>query len=179
MRIDPRGWLATLLSVVGIVAIFVVPEGRRFIGLDAYESSVPPATMASSVATVTVMEPPPNPVLTPSVEPIVTSEPEPEPIPDSYHHNHRKKYTGQVWIHITPAPGNEGKRHAIHIVWGSAERKGTFWIEESLSLLHDKTKPDSITMDVHVDPAAMVEFGEGAPPRGETEKIHKGWTKRA
>lgn len=70
------------------------------------------------------------------------------------------------------------KPHNIHIIWGAVEYENNFKVGDSLTLVHEKTKPDSVRMDVYVDPGARVEFGVGRPANAHVIEINDGWTKR-
>lgn len=95
-----------------------------------------------------------------------------------HYYTHDKEYTGRVWINIIPTSANEGKQHTIRIIWGAVKYENTFRVGDSSSLVHEKTKPDSVRMDVYVEPAARVEFGVGRPPSKHVIDIKDGWTKR-
>jgi len=96
-----------------------------------------------------------------------------------YQHTHETRYRGQVWIHIIPHPTNKGRPHRIHIMWGPVEYENTFKVDHALTLLHEKTKWGRVPLDVHIEPAAYVEFGTGAPPGEHNSiRIDEGWTQR-
>lgn len=137
--------LSVVVTVIGILATFVVPEGRCFLGLDkpdkcqgpvAVPSPLSPGkegggTPTSSPATVepsaTTLQPTETETTTsldratdaPSSVPSETSVP---PIVDElknpHYYMHDKEYTGRVWINIIPTSANEGKQHTIRIIWG-------------------------------------------------------------
>lgn len=197
--------LSVVVTVIGILATFVVPEGRCFLRLDkpdkcqgpvAVPSPLSPGkegggTPTSSPATVepsaTTLQPTETETTasldratdTPSSIPSETSTP---PIVDElknpHYYKHDKEYTGRVWINIIPTSANEGKQHTVNIIWGTYKYENTFRVGDSSSLVHEKTKPDSVRMDVYVEPAARVEFGVGRPPSKHVIDINDGWTKR-
>lgn len=197
--------LGVVVAAIGIPATFVVPEIRCWSGLDkpdkcqgpvAVPSPLSPGkegggTPTSSPATVepsaTTLQPRETETTTslggttdtPSSNPPETSLP---PIVDElknpHYYTHDKEYTGRVWINIIPTSANEGKQHTIRIIWGAVKYENTFRVGNSSSLVHEKTKPDSVRMDVYVEPAARVEFGVGRPPSKHVIDIKDGWTKR-
>ena len=193
--------LSVVVTVIGILATFVVPEGRCFLRLDkpdkcqgpvAVPSPLSPGkegggTPTSSPATVepsaTTLQPTETEIDrttdAPSSIPSKTSTP---PIVDElknpHYYMHDKEYTGRVWINIIPTSTNEGKQHTVNIIWGTYKYENTFRVGDSSSLVHEKTKPDSVRMDVYVEPAARVEFGVGRPPSKHVIDINDGWTKR-
>lgn len=142
--------LSVVVTVIGILATFVVPEGRCFLGLDkpdkcqgpvAVPSPLSPGkegggTPTSSPATVepsaTTLQPTETETTTsldratdaPSSVPSETSVP---PIVDElknpHYYMHDKEYTGRVWINIIPTSANEGKQHTIRIIWGRLSMK--------------------------------------------------------
>lgn len=197
--------LGVFLTAIAILATFVVPEIRCFFGLDKPDkcqgpvavpsplspgkegngvSTSSPATVEPSATTSQPRETETTTSLggttdTPSSNPPETSLP---PIVDElnnpHYYTHDKEYTGRVWINIVPTSTNEGKQHTVNIIWGTYKYENTFRVGDSSSLVHEKTKPDSVRMDVYVEPAARVEFGVGRPPSKHVIDINDGWTKR-
>lgn len=197
--------LGVVVAAIGIPATFVVPEGRCFLGLDKPDkcqgpvavpsplspgkegngvSTSSPATVEPSATTSQPRETETTTSLggttdTPSSNPPETSLP---PIVDElknpHYYTHDKEYTGRIWINIIPTSANEGKQHTVNIIWGTYKYENTFRVGDSSSLVHEKTKPDSVRMDVYVEPAARVEFGVGRPPSKHVIDINDGWTKR-
>ena len=182
--------LGVVVAAIGIPATFVVPEIRCWSGLDKPDkcqgpvavpsplspgkegngvSTSSPATVEPSATTSQPRETETTTSLggttdTPSSIPSETSTP---PIVDElnnpHYYTHDKEYTGRVWINI---------------IWGTYKYENTFRVGDSSSLVHEKTKPDSVRMDVYVEPAARVEFGVGRPPSKHVIDINDGWTKR-
>lgn len=197
--------LGVFLAAIAILATFVVPEIRCWSGLDKPDkcqgpvavpsplspgkegngvSTSSPATVEPSATTSQPRETETTTSLggttdTPSSNPPETSLP---PIVDElknpHYYTHDKEYTGRVWINIIPTSANEGKQHTVNIIWGTYRYENTFRVGGSSSLVHEKTKPDSVRMDVYVEPAARVEFGVGRPPGKHVIDINDGWTKR-
>ena len=193
--------LGVVVAAIGIPATFVVPEIRCWSGLDKPDKCQGPVAVpsplspgkegngvsTSSPATVEPSATTLQPIETeidrttdaPSSIPSKTSTP---PIVDElnnpHYYTHDKEYTGRVWINIIPTSTNEGKQHTVNIIWGTYKYENTFRVGDSSSLVHEKTKPDSIRMDVYVEPAARVEFGVGRPPSKHVIDINDGWTKR-
>lgn len=157
-------------TVLGILAAFVIPEGRCFVGLD--QCSVEPVAPTSVSMT--------SPDVASEAEALAggqTASSSPmEGLARLHQHVYSGSYAGQVWINIVPEV--EGQYHDVHIVWGKWEYREVFLVGESLSLILEKTKSDEVPMDVRIEPAARVEFGEGAPPGVDVRNIEKGWTER-
>lgn len=197
--------LSVVVTVIGILATFVVPEGRCFLGLDkpdkcqgpvAVPSPLSPGkegggTPTSSPATVepsaTTLQPTETETTTsldratdaPSSVPSETSVP---PIVDELKiptticmiKSILVEY-GSILFQLQQMKGN----NILSVSFGGAVKyENTFRVGDSSSLVHEKTKPDSVRMDVYVEPAARVEFGVGRPPSKHVIDIKDGWTKR-
>jgi transcriptional regulator with XRE-family HTH domain len=95
-------------------------------------------------------------------------------------HHFTPSYTGDVWIRITPTPGQVGVDHRVRLRWGSnqnsfvVERLGT----SGRTFALQKNDRDDITFLVKVDPPAPVDFGEGTPPDGDTHRVPAHWRPR-
>jgi hypothetical protein len=91
------------------------------------------------------------------------------------YHRFTASYVGDVWIRITPASAHAGEGHRVKLHWGKlrqeVERKD---VARSLALFTAKNKPDRTPMQVTVEPAATIAFGEGDVPAGALD-INQGW----
>lgn len=78
---------------------------------------------------------------------------------------HQQTYKGRVWTRL--GAETTGK-HRVVLVWGTNVLELELELDEGhpLSLEHGKQQSDQVHLVVHVEPAAIVTFGEGAPPRG-------------
>lgn len=99
---------------------------------------------------------------------------------DWYFGIHPTDYTGEVWIRITPTQGRMDDLHKVRVIWGQY----TTSIEVSVSghpvsLVHHKIHPDGIPLQVHVEPKAIVTFGQGPAPDPLPLYIDEGWVRMA
>ena len=190
--------LGVFLAAIAILATFVVPEIRCWSGLDkpdkcqgpvAVPSPLSPGKEGNGVSTSSPATVEPSATTSQPRETETTtslggttdtpsSNPPVDELKTPHYYTHDKEYTGRVWINIIPTSANEGKQHTVNIIWGTYRYENTFRVGDSSSLVHEKTKPDSVRMDVYVEPAARVEFGVGRPPGKHVIDINDGWTKR-
>lgn len=87
---------------------------------------------------------------------------------------HRRDYKGRVWTRLgAKATGT----HRVVLVWGANVLELEVELQEGrpLSLEHGKQQTDQVHLVVHVEPPAIVTFGEGAPPDEDVLEIDEGW----
>lgn len=99
-----------------------------------------------------------------------------------WHHIHPAKYVGLIWTRVVPSPAKVGRPHKVTLRWGP------YWLvvplsgkrmQKPISLVHHKTKADSIPLLVSVTPPAIVTCGLGPPPDGNEMNIDEGWQRTA
>jgi TIR domain len=103
-------------------------------------------------------------------------QPQPE-----WHHHHPQQHVGIVWVTVLHEAVNAGLEHQLTLRWGPYTRI-VHWTPQGLepvSFVHHKTNPDVVTLHASVEPAAVVTFGQGQPPRGHVVNVDEGWTRSA
>lgn len=95
-------------------------------------------------------------------------------------HHFTPSYTGDVWICVTPTPGQVGVDHRVRLRWGSnqnsfvVERLGT----SGRTFVLQQNDRDDITFLVKVDPPAPVDFGEEPRPTATRYRVPAHWRPR-
>lgn len=95
--------------------------------------------------------------------------------------DHPRTHVGHVWIRVNASPERRGKDHKVTARWGPHIRHVEIpqLGEDPVSLVHHKLNPDSIPLQVEVDPPAILTFGQGPPPDPPAINIDEGWTRMA
>jgi transcriptional regulator with XRE-family HTH domain len=95
------------------------------------------------------------------------------------YHEFTASYVGDVWIRITPAREHIGEPHRVTLHWGSIMKEVDLKnLARSRALFTGKRGHDHVPMQVSVEPAATISFGESNVPDGAMD-INKGWRKTA
>jgi TIR domain len=96
-----------------------------------------------------------------------------------WHYDHPHDHVGIVWVTVLHQPANASVQHRLTLRWGAYIRH-VAWTPggvEPISFIHHKTNPDLVTLHASIEPAAIVTFGQGQPPRGQVRNIDEGWTR--
>jgi hypothetical protein len=92
---------------------------------------------------------------------------------EEWRHEFPESHAGQVWITVE-APDDEPRM--VTITWGEWERRVTHTAEGPRTYVFTKDPGPTVPTVVRAEPAAVVEFGAGAPPDG-SENVDEGWTR--
>jgi len=94
---------------------------------------------------------------------------------------HPRDHVGHVWIRVNAAEDGLGRSHRLVARWGPHLREVHLPALERdpVSLVHHKLNPDSVPLQVQVDPPATITFGQGHPPDPPGINIDEGWTRMA
>jgi hypothetical protein len=95
--------------------------------------------------------------------------------------DHPREHVGHVWIRVNASADHLGRDHSLVARWGPHIRTVDLPAlgKDPVSLVHHKLNPDSIPLQVQVDPPAILTFGQGAPPDPPGINIDEGWTRMA
>lgn len=92
-----------------------------------------------------------------------------------WHHVHPTDFVGPILARVIPQ--DAGVAHKVTLRWGPYIKTEEFAVDRPISLVHHKTGSDNIMLHVSVDPAAIVTFGQGAPPDESQVNIDESWTR--
>ena len=89
-----------------------------------------------------------------------------------------QEYVGPVWMRVNAAGGPD---YLLTLRWGPYLRhvECTGLGADPVSFTFHKVQADAQTLHVSVNPAAMVTFGQGAPPDPPGISIDEGWERAA
>ncbi len=98
-------------------------------------------------------------------------------------HNHPQPWVGPVWMRVVAPDLGAEEDIRLTLRWGPYVRHVTYTRihDGPISLVHHKTKADSVTLHVECSRPAIVTFGTGiAPdPMPRAMVIDEGWTRAA
>lgn len=95
-----------------------------------------------------------------------------------WEHTHPRAYAGPIWMRVVPDPVCAHRRHRVEVRWGDwrlcheelLEEQGAFFFH--IKADDDSPKP----IEVFVNPACRVAFGQGPPPGQPVIDINHGWS---
>lgn len=95
-----------------------------------------------------------------------------------WEHTHPTAYAGPIWIWVVPDPVFAHTRHRVEVRWGNwrlcheelLDDQGAFFFHMKAD--DGSAKP----VEVFVNPACRVAFGQGSPPGQPVIDINHGWS---
>lgn len=94
-----------------------------------------------------------------------------------WEYNHPAEYSGPIWMRVVPDHYYVGQRHRVEVRWRNWKLcREALLDEEGAWFVHTKGNDgQSIPIEVTVNPACRVAFGQGLAPGQPIVDINHGW----
>lgn len=92
-------------------------------------------------------------------------------------HTFPAPYIGVVWVKVSRVAHTPAGLHVVSLTWGAKHRIQQVILSNTPAVLTmHKTGTDATPLSVTVQPGALIDFGDTAPPGGRAISIDAGWS---